>query len=197
MSTRLRSYVRSLGLDAYVVGGAVRDQLLELPHADEDFLVPGVDQAGLRAALEPHGRVEDMEVHGQLVGVGPTGTETGIERCGAAVVSEARSAAEPASGAATGGVDGVGPDLTGTIVNAIVVLGALTGLLLIELLNFSRIRLGIPHFTIPATQRRSVLVKAVEIVFPVLGVIHMAPTMINLNDAVHERGQGTIGHQAQ
>ena len=36
---------------------------------DEDFLVPGVDQAGLRALLEPHGRVEDMEVHGQLVGV--------------------------------------------------------------------------------------------------------------------------------
>ena len=30
---------------------------------------PGVDHAGLRAALEQHGRVEDMEVHGQLVGV--------------------------------------------------------------------------------------------------------------------------------
>lgn len=69
MPTEIRSYVRSLGLDAYVVGGAVRDELLELPHADEDFLVPGVDQAGLRALLEPHGRVEDMEVHGQLVGV--------------------------------------------------------------------------------------------------------------------------------
>ena len=69
MPTEIRSYVRSLGIDAYVVGGAVRDELLELPHADEDFLVPGVDQAGLRALLEPHGRVEDMEVHGQLVGV--------------------------------------------------------------------------------------------------------------------------------
>jgi tRNA nucleotidyltransferase (CCA-adding enzyme) len=67
--TQIRSYVRSLDLDAYVVGGAVRDQLLELPHRDEDFLVPGVDQAGLRALLAPHGRVEDMEVHGQLVGV--------------------------------------------------------------------------------------------------------------------------------
>ena len=31
--------------------------------------MPGVDHAGLHAALEPHGRVEDMEVHGQLVGV--------------------------------------------------------------------------------------------------------------------------------
>jgi putative nucleotidyltransferase with HDIG domain len=69
MPTEIRSYVRSLGIDAYVVGGAVRDELLGLPHSDEDFLVPGVDQAGLRALLEPYGRVEDMEVHGQLVGV--------------------------------------------------------------------------------------------------------------------------------
>jgi tRNA nucleotidyltransferase (CCA-adding enzyme) len=67
--TAIRRYIRSLALDAYVVGGAVRDELLGIEHADEDFLVPGVDQAALRAALEPHGRVEDMEVHGQLVGV--------------------------------------------------------------------------------------------------------------------------------
>jgi putative nucleotidyltransferase with HDIG domain len=69
VSTEIRRYVQSLGLDAYVVGGAVRDELLGIEHADEDFLVPGVDHAGLRAALEPHGRVEDLEVHGQLVGV--------------------------------------------------------------------------------------------------------------------------------
>jgi putative nucleotidyltransferase with HDIG domain len=69
MSTSVREYVRSLDLDAYVVGGAVRDELLGIPHSDEDFLVPGIDQAGLRAALEPHGHVDDMEVHGQLVGV--------------------------------------------------------------------------------------------------------------------------------
>ena len=67
--TEIRDYIRSLDIDAYVVGGSVRDELLGLPHRDEDFLVPGVDQAGLRALLEPHGRVEDMEVHGQLVGV--------------------------------------------------------------------------------------------------------------------------------
>jgi len=67
--TAIRRYIRSLGLDAYVVGGAVRDELLGIKHSDEDFLVPGVDQAALRSALEPHGRVEDMEVHGQLVGV--------------------------------------------------------------------------------------------------------------------------------
>ena len=69
MSTEIRRFVRSLEIDAYVVGGAVRDELLGLEHADEDFLVPGLDHFGLRAALEPHGRVEDMEVHGQLVGV--------------------------------------------------------------------------------------------------------------------------------
>jgi tRNA nucleotidyltransferase (CCA-adding enzyme) len=69
MSTEVRSYVRLLDLDAYVVGGAVRDELLGIEHADEDFLVPAVDHAGLRDALRPHGRVEDMEVHGQLVGV--------------------------------------------------------------------------------------------------------------------------------
>jgi tRNA nucleotidyltransferase (CCA-adding enzyme) len=71
MPTRIRSYVRELGIDGYVVGGAVRDELLGLVErdGDEDFLVPGVDQQGLRALLEPYGRVEDMEVHGQLVGV--------------------------------------------------------------------------------------------------------------------------------
>ena len=69
MPTAIRAYIRSLGIDAYVVGGAVRDEILGIPHRDEDFLVPGVDQAGLRALLEPHGRVEDMQVHGQLVGV--------------------------------------------------------------------------------------------------------------------------------
>lgn len=69
MPTEIRRFVRSLEIDAYVVGGAVRDELLGIPHADEDFLVPGVDHATLRRLLEPHGRVEDMVVHGQLVGV--------------------------------------------------------------------------------------------------------------------------------
>jgi putative nucleotidyltransferase with HDIG domain len=66
---KLEDYVRSLGLDAYLVGGAVRDELLGLDSKDADYLVPGVDHAQLRAALEPHGRIEDLEVAGQLVGV--------------------------------------------------------------------------------------------------------------------------------
>jgi tRNA nucleotidyltransferase (CCA-adding enzyme) len=65
----LESYVRSLELDAYLVGGAVRDELLELESSDADFLVPGLDTDGLKAALAPHGRVEDLIVAGRLVGV--------------------------------------------------------------------------------------------------------------------------------
>jgi putative nucleotidyltransferase with HDIG domain len=62
-------YVHSLGLDAYLVGGAVRDELLGNPVKDLDFVVPGVGHAELRAALEPHGRVEDLVVADQRVGV--------------------------------------------------------------------------------------------------------------------------------
>src|SRR6187551_1481738 len=62
-------YVDSLGLDAYAVGGAVRDELLGLPVREYDFVVPGVGHAELRAALEPHGHVEDLIVADQRVGV--------------------------------------------------------------------------------------------------------------------------------
>jgi tRNA nucleotidyltransferase (CCA-adding enzyme) len=64
----IEDFVRGLGLDAYLVGGAVRDELLGLESKDADFVVPGVDYDGLRAALEPHGRVEDFEVAGRRVG---------------------------------------------------------------------------------------------------------------------------------
>jgi tRNA nucleotidyltransferase (CCA-adding enzyme) len=66
---QLEDYVRSLGLDAYLVGGAVRDELLGLDSKDADFLVLGVDHDELRALLEPHGRVEDLEVARQRVGL--------------------------------------------------------------------------------------------------------------------------------
>src|SRR6266550_4943459 len=69
MRQEIEDYVRSLGLDAYVVGGAVRDELLGLDSKDADFLVPGLDTEGLRAALAPHGRVEDLVVADRLVGV--------------------------------------------------------------------------------------------------------------------------------
>jgi tRNA nucleotidyltransferase/poly(A) polymerase len=65
----VEDYISSLGIGAYVVGGAVRDDLLGLESKDADFLVPGVDIEGLRAALEPHGRTEDLIVAGRPVGL--------------------------------------------------------------------------------------------------------------------------------
>src|SRR5256885_3910744 len=69
MRQAIEDYVSSLGLDAYLVGGAVRDELLGLGSKDADFLVPGLDTEGVRAALSPHGRVEDLVVADRLVGV--------------------------------------------------------------------------------------------------------------------------------
>jgi tRNA nucleotidyltransferase (CCA-adding enzyme) len=65
----IEEYVGALGLDAYLVGGAVRDELLGLESKDADFLVPGIGTEELRAALAPHGRVEDLVVAGRPVGL--------------------------------------------------------------------------------------------------------------------------------
>ena len=65
----MERYVRSLELDAYVVGGAVRDGLIGIESKDADFLVPGVDIAGLRGALLHHGRTEELTVANRAVGV--------------------------------------------------------------------------------------------------------------------------------
>jgi tRNA nucleotidyltransferase (CCA-adding enzyme) len=65
----VEDYVRSLELDAYVVGGAVRDKLLGVESKDADFLVPGVDIAELREKLAPHGRADELVVAGRSVGV--------------------------------------------------------------------------------------------------------------------------------
>jgi tRNA nucleotidyltransferase (CCA-adding enzyme) len=65
----LQEYVASLGLDAYVVGGAVRDALLGRDSKDADFLVPGVDISGLAHALAEHGRTEELVVAGRTVGL--------------------------------------------------------------------------------------------------------------------------------
>jgi tRNA nucleotidyltransferase (CCA-adding enzyme) len=69
MRAEIETYVRGLGLDAYLVGGAVRDELLGLDSKDADFLVPGVDTEQLREKLASHGRVEDLVVAARLVGV--------------------------------------------------------------------------------------------------------------------------------
>src|ERR671935_1821498 len=68
MDRTIEDFVRGLGVDAYLVGGAVRDELLGLESKDADFVVPGVDYDGLHRALEPYGRVEELEVAGRRVG---------------------------------------------------------------------------------------------------------------------------------
>ena len=80
MQRQLEDYVRTLGLDAYLVGGAVRDELLGIDSKDVDFLVPGVDHAALRTALARHGRVEDFEVAGRLVGLRLWPRDTSVRR---------------------------------------------------------------------------------------------------------------------
>jgi tRNA nucleotidyltransferase (CCA-adding enzyme) len=69
VSIGIEDYVSSLRLDAYLVGGALRDELLGLESKDLDFLVPGVDIARLRSMLEPHGRVDDLVVASRPVGL--------------------------------------------------------------------------------------------------------------------------------
>ena len=65
----IEEFVAGLGIDAYVVGGAVRDELLGRTAKDADFLVLAVDTAMLRERLQPHGRVEELTVAGRPVGL--------------------------------------------------------------------------------------------------------------------------------
>ena len=67
MDRAIEDFVRGLHLDAYLVGGAVRDELLGRDSKDADFVVPGVDYEGLRAALEPHGKVDDLGGHRSIL----------------------------------------------------------------------------------------------------------------------------------
>ena len=47
----------------------MRDELRGVDSKDADFLVPGVDIAGLRDALAPYGGTEELTVAGRPVGV--------------------------------------------------------------------------------------------------------------------------------
>ena len=47
----------------------MRDALLGRDSKDADFLVPAIDVEGLRVALAPHGRTEELVVAGRTVGV--------------------------------------------------------------------------------------------------------------------------------
>src|SRR5579884_4470368 len=69
VQSAIEDFVRSLDLDAYLVGGAVRDELLGRESNDADFLVPGLDQDELVRRLAPHGKVEPLVVADRVVGV--------------------------------------------------------------------------------------------------------------------------------
>jgi len=98
MQAEIEDYVRSLGLDAYLVGGAVRDELLGYESKDADFLVPGLDTAGLKAALQPHGRVEDLVVADRLVGVRLYPSDARIRRLAPAGIEVAPPRKEVSTG---------------------------------------------------------------------------------------------------
>lgn len=98
MDRSIEDFVRGLGLDAYLVGGAVRDELLGLESKDADFVVPGVDYDGLRAALEPHGRVEDLEVAGRRVGARLYPEDAELRRLAPAGIEFAPPRAERSTG---------------------------------------------------------------------------------------------------
>jgi tRNA nucleotidyltransferase (CCA-adding enzyme) len=94
----LEKYVRGLDLDAYLVGGAVRDELLGLTSKDADFLVPGLDTEGLKRALEPHGRVEDLVVADRLVGIRLLPRDTSVRRLAPAGIEFAPPRKEVSTG---------------------------------------------------------------------------------------------------
>jgi tRNA nucleotidyltransferase (CCA-adding enzyme) len=96
----IENFVRGLGLDAYLVGGAVRDERLGLESKDADFVVPGVDYDGLRRLLEPHGHVEDLEVAGRQVGARLYPRDQKLRRVAPAGIEFAPPRAERSTGPA-------------------------------------------------------------------------------------------------
>jgi tRNA nucleotidyltransferase (CCA-adding enzyme) len=98
MDRTIEDFVRGLALDAYLVGGAVRDELLGLASKDADFVVPGVDYDGLRRALEPHGKVEDFEVAGRRVGARLYPRDRGVRAAAPAGIEFAPPRAERSTG---------------------------------------------------------------------------------------------------
>jgi tRNA nucleotidyltransferase/poly(A) polymerase len=94
----IEQYVAGLGLDAYLVGGAVRDELLGLDSKDADFLVPGLDIQGLLQRLAQHGKAEELVVAGRAVGVRLYPRERAIRRLAPAGIELAPPRREQSTG---------------------------------------------------------------------------------------------------
>jgi tRNA nucleotidyltransferase (CCA-adding enzyme) len=82
-----RQQIGALGLDAYEVGGSVRDELLGKEAKDLDVAVCGLEPVELLEKLQEAGRAEPLEVAGQLIGArlyapwtGPEGIEFALAR---------------------------------------------------------------------------------------------------------------------
>lgn len=58
--------IHSHGGEAYIVGGAVRDELLGIPSKDVDFLIRKLHYSEIKEALAPLGRVFDQEIGGKV-----------------------------------------------------------------------------------------------------------------------------------
>ncbi|MDX6388902.1 MAG: hypothetical protein QOD85_2704 [Gaiellaceae bacterium] len=98
MHKAIEDFVRGLRLDAYLVGGAVRDEQLGVESKDADFVVPEVDYDGLRSALEPYGKVEDLEVGGHRVGARLYPTDPSVRSLAPAGIEFAPPRAERSTG---------------------------------------------------------------------------------------------------
>jgi tRNA nucleotidyltransferase (CCA-adding enzyme) len=98
MDRTIEDFVRGLNLDAYLVGGAVRDELLGLESNDADFVVPAVDYESLRRSLEPHGKVEEFEVAGRRVGARLYPRDTRVRAAAPAGIEFAPPRAERSTG---------------------------------------------------------------------------------------------------
>jgi tRNA nucleotidyltransferase/poly(A) polymerase len=98
MLATIEEYVAGLGLDAYLVGGAVRDELLGLESKDADFLVPGLDIDALLERLRPHGKAEELVVAGRAVGVRLYPREREIRRLAPAGIEFAPPRREQSTG---------------------------------------------------------------------------------------------------
>ena len=98
MDPTIEDFVRGLDLDAYLVGGAVRDELLGRDSKDADFVVPGVDYDGLHTALESYGKVEELEVAGRRVGVRLHPRDQKLRRLAPAGIEFAPPRAEKSTG---------------------------------------------------------------------------------------------------
>ena len=83
MTKETLAWARTLDLDLYVVGGALRDEYMGRQPKDLDFLAAGADVDDIKAALSPGDHAADLISAGRIVGVRvwPFGIGRPVEIC--------------------------------------------------------------------------------------------------------------------